>query len=313
AATAVFVSSGVSVTSSSTGSGARAATMRSAAARPRSLSADGWIPCASSRSSFTAAATSAAAESTAASGDEATPGVVRSRNDPRPRSPHLGLVPLPVRDVGPGDQPRTARLDLRQRRARPGDVDLTTVALQPAAFALRGGAGPNGAEDAVTRDGASAVRHVALPEELAPGLVGLVAERPLERLVGREGTYASVGVDEADEAGSVVRDSAEELALTLELGDPRLQERRRRLRRAPLFGPGHLSGRRSSFGEPGQAVVGQRLPRRGVRDVLTVLRPDAGVVVECTEPHAECAGRRIAAPQRAAARPTERLDPSVGG
>jgi len=39
--------SGVVVTSSSTGTGARDATMRSAAASPRSLSADGWINWAS--------------------------------------------------------------------------------------------------------------------------------------------------------------------------------------------------------------------------------------------------------------------------
>ena len=194
----MFVSSGVDVTSSSTRIGARAATMRSAAASPRSLSADGWIPCASSRSSLTAAASSVTAPSTAASGCDraalraAQPQqqrdqpllravveipldpparVVGRGDDPRPRAPHLRLVALAVGDVGAGDQPHRAALDLRQRGARPGDVDLAAVALHPPALGLGGRAGADRREDAVAGLGPLAVGDVALPEEDAARLV----------------------------------------------------------------------------------------------------------------------------------------------
>src|SRR5262245_29567378 len=53
---------------------------------------------------------------------EATPRVVGGGDDARARTADLGLVSLAVGDVGAGDQEDGTALDLRQRRAGPGDV-----------------------------------------------------------------------------------------------------------------------------------------------------------------------------------------------
>ena len=124
----------------------------------------------------------------------------------------------------PADQPHRAALDLRQRRARPGDVDLARR--RAASSGPRDSVGRAGAdrrEDAVARVRPLAVRDVPLPEQDAARLVRAVAERPLERLVGGERADAALGVDQADEARREVRDRVQELALTLELRDPRLE------------------------------------------------------------------------------------------
>src|SRR5437667_12105918 len=63
-----------------------------------------------------------------------------------------------------------------------------------------------------------------------------------------------------------------------------------------------------------QAVVGDRVPGRGVRRVLPVARADAGVAVEGAEPHApHLLVLRMPAPEVRAARGAEHLREAVGG
>ena len=231
------------------------------------------MPCASSRSSLTAAASSSTASPSACVGldepalrgaelhqqrDQALlravveialeppASVVGRREDARPRSPHLGLVPLPVGDVGAADEVDGAARDSRQRRARPGDLELGAVPLQPLALVLGGRLSADRRLDAVPRGGALAVRHVPLPEERAARLVGLVAERALERLVRRVRPNAAFVVDEADQARRVVRDRVQQVALALELVDA-LPEARGRLRTPCRARSRHHAGGRSSY------------------------------------------------------------------
>src|SRR5947209_1163230 len=66
--------------------------------------------------------------------------------------------------------------------------------------------------------------------------------------------------------------------------------------------------RRASFVVARQAVVGDRLPRRGVRDELTVRRANPGVGVEGAEPDPVAARRAVVAPDGAAAPGAEALE-----
>ena len=169
--------------------------------------------------------------------------VVGRSDDPGTRPANLGLVTLALRHVRAADQVDRAARDLGQRRARPDDIDLGAVALEPPPLALARGARADRREDAVTGAAALAVRDVLLPEQLAAGLVRRVAEHLLECAVRGERPHPAVAVDEADQARRVVRDRIQELALALELRDA-LAEDGGRLLPSPAFEPGlgHQAG-----------------------------------------------------------------------
>src|SRR5438552_16846700 len=106
--------------------------------------------------------------------------VVGRGHDARAGLAHLRLVPLAVGDVGAADQVDRAACNLRQRRACPRDLELGPVALEPLALVHRRSLRANGGQDAVAGARALAVRDIALPEENAAGLLGLVAQGALE-------------------------------------------------------------------------------------------------------------------------------------
>ena len=153
--------------SSSTGTGARAASVSSAGRRPRSVSTAGWIPRASSRSSSSACASSAcapASSASAASGSlairdstrrsddgerdepllravvqvalERAPRRLLGAHEARSRGAQLLRAPLALGDVEAGDEEERALVDAGERRARPRDREAPAGLRHPGVVAL---------------------------------------------------------------------------------------------------------------------------------------------------------------------------------
>src|ERR1041384_2477809 len=107
---------------------------------------------------------------------ELLPRLVSGGDDPRTRPPQLLGLPRPFGDVGAADEEEPAGRDLRQRRARPGDVDDLAGARQPPAVALARSTAVDHLLDRRSHLVRILARDVALPERHAADLVGGVAE-----------------------------------------------------------------------------------------------------------------------------------------
>src|SRR5262249_26808850 len=151
---------------------------------------------------------------------EPLPRFVAGRDDSRTRLAQLLGLAGPFGDVRRADEEETSRRDLRQRRARPRDVDDLAAARDPAGVSSLPVAARDDVLDRPPDLGRVVGMGVALPEEHTARLVGAVPQRSLERDVRRALANASLLVHHAEEARCVVRDRVEELAVALQVGDP---------------------------------------------------------------------------------------------